>query len=180
MNGKLDEGKYLRLWEVDCLKKYDNVIVTGPQRSGTRITAKIISDICGFEYVDEVRISVANTKIIKQLLVEKKGCVFQAPGMSSYSVELSKGNVVIVFVFRDVQDIIKSQERIHWMCEGAEKDLYPKMDGCISEMKYKYFIEKQERKIEHSFRIRYDDLAGHRFFLKKDKRSNFLWDQTGV
>ena len=42
---------------VKGFKQYHRVVVTGPQRSGTRIASKIISDILNWEFVGEQKMN---------------------------------------------------------------------------------------------------------------------------
>ena len=91
------------------LKKQKNIVVTSPQRAGSRIVAKMIAEDTGFTYIDEKDIAVDNLESLKDVLTGN--VVVQAPGIMRWIHEI---DCYPVIVKRAVKDIVKSQERISW------------------------------------------------------------------
>lgn len=116
------------------------IIVTGPQRSGTRIAAKILAHELGYTYVDEDAIGVDNEQAFWQLLLpgqtaerdEPGNWVLQAPGLSHmvhrlpYLVAEAAATAptgrpedyAVVWMLRDEIAIVKSELRIGWRQRG--------------------------------------------------------------
>ncbi len=99
---------------VNSFRKHNRIVVTGPQRSGTRIASTIISDILGWEWKDEDKLNrqdrdhdesyrkwTANPMRVKTIL--------QCPKISHACHESPK-NVLVVFMMRDVEEIIASDK----------------------------------------------------------------------
>ena len=63
-------------------KRYGKILVTGPQRAGTRITAKIIASDLKYRYIDESEINTDNVKLAFEKFKSKT--VLQAPGLCPY------------------------------------------------------------------------------------------------
>ena len=163
--------------------------MTGPQRSGTRILTKMIAHDLGFNPVDEMAFGswcwVAALKRCKR--VRPFAC--QCPVLSFRAVEMvTLGNVAVVFCYRPVADIIRSQERIKWGDELGELRRYHEMfpgffdnhphlrSGPISVVKYLIWERIQEPKVVHPYRVWYPDFQGHP--LWKSDRAGFQWNQT--
>ena len=156
------------------LRKHKKILVTAPQRAGTRITAKIIANDTGHKYIDEAEIDIDNIRILKEILADDRSVVIQAPGLMRY---VHKLDCFIVVVKRNIEDIIKSQEGIRWNCEKYELKKYGLEDGIISKVKYKYWETKQKSITKNFLEIERESLKDHPMYIKKKNRKNFNYDQ---
>jgi len=158
------------------LKKYNKILVTGPQRSGTRIAAKIIALDTDYAYIDEEEFKVSNLDQLKEILKRKK-IVVQCPGVSAWIQKFSADDTLIVFMKRDAEDILASQKRINWQ-QKTEVSKYNKSGGIISLIKYNEWEGRQRPIIKHWLELEYESLVKHSLWIPKEKRTNFKYDQT--
>jgi len=101
--------KYQEL--VDKCKDYPIVYVTGPQRSGTTFCANILARDLQYKWVDESRFSNHSFRRFKGYC--KDNHVIQCPALSHRVLDFdSKG--IIVWMKRNLQDVLKSEDRINW------------------------------------------------------------------
>lgn len=168
----------------EALKEYSKIIVTGPQRSGTRIVSHIISHDTGHKYIDEKECFNFN-KVWKRWMNDKD-FVIHAPAMAARCSDFGIDDTLIVFCRRNIDDIIKSQKRINWRCEPEEKYEYKEVfgkdfdkisDKPISEIKYAIWDKIQKKNIKHWLDVDYQSLSKHPLFVDKDRREGFRWDQ---
>jgi hypothetical protein len=161
------------------LREYDTIIVTGPQRAGTRITAKMVAHDTGKDYIDETGINIDSLYRLTDA-VSLGGCVVHAPALCRFVHRYGVDSIAIVMVKRPIADIIASQERIGWSWEQVEQLYY---EGCgentapIAQVKYNYWQE-QKKVITHWFEVNYQDLASHPLWIPKEKRRDFGSHQT--
>jgi coenzyme PQQ synthesis protein D (PqqD) len=160
------------------LDKFDRILVTGPQRSGTRICAKMIAHDTGYEYIDEHEISTDSLYKLQSLFNNKRRFVIQCPALCRYIHMFSSEDTVIVLMRRNIESIIASQERIGWDSEHMELERYNRSDGVIAEVKYRFWEEDQRDRIRHTLELEYESLSGHPLWASKVMRRNFLPDQT--
>lgn len=165
----------------DNLKKYSKIIVTGPQRSGTRIGAHIIAHDTGHKYIDEKEIGVDNFESIRKFLESDNDIVIQCPGMMRdiEKISLAYPDTMIAVMRRNVDDIVASQKRIGWSEWSKKHELkkYGRIDGAISEIKYSH-LDLIKHTINNLIEIDYHSLANHTLFIRKQDRKNFKWSQT--
>jgi hypothetical protein len=163
------------------LNKYRAILVTGPQRSGTRICSKMIAHDTGYEWLQEG--DVGATFISAKSFLSKNGVVVHGPMLSSVA-DLFDDDVLVVFMRRDIADIVASQDRILWSGpgngEGWERKQYDAMDidMPISEVKYFIWDHLQRGRIKHTMDIPYESLKRHPFWVQKHLRKNFEANQT--
>ena len=159
------------------LSHHHAILVTGPQRSGTRITGKMIAHDTGLRFVDEEDIEFRRLDILNPLF-EKGGVVVQAPALSSICHEFPD-NVCVVFSIRDVDDIIASQARIGWPDRYEVKELshygVTSREQPVSLVKYLHWA-KQKLSIKHWVDSHYADLKDHPLWV--EERGDFIWNQT--
>lgn len=160
------------------LSIYDRVIVSGPQRSGTTICARMIAHDTGFEFMPEERFRVYDRKRYRQLLGRTR-IVVQAPTMCRWLHEDADTNTAVVMMIRNPHDIEKSQRRIKWKHEGEELANYDAI-GPIALVKYDYWYRTQRRLIEHPYEIHYESLESHPLFVPAEKRKDFEPRQTSA
>src|SRR3990167_2553963 len=90
-----------------------NVIVTGAQRSGTRIAAKIIAQETGLKYIDENDIEIDNLYLFFKAYIEEDDFVLHAPGLSHIIHELPQ-DCLFIWMRRPEKEIIDSIKRVNW------------------------------------------------------------------
>jgi len=162
----------------EWLNKFKKILVTGPQRSGTRVCAKMIARDTGYKYIDEKRLGIDSLYQLFSLLSKDRSCVVQCPALCRHVHMFSRDDAAIVLMKRNVEDIISSQKRIGWSWEKTELARYDNKEGVIAEVKYEFWGKKQRPHIEQAFEIAYDSLAGHPLWVPKHMRGNFRPDQT--
>lgn len=141
---------------------HKKILVTGPQRSGTTICARMIAHDCGLEYIDEDQIGVDNLSLAHELFMARRDIVLQAPALARWCHKLKAD--LVVFMMRKVFDIVASQERIKWGCEAIELARYGATEGPIARVKYEYWHRVQRPAIENTLEVCFDDLARHKMF----------------
>lgn len=162
------------------LKNFSKIIVTGPQRSGTRICAKMIAADTGYEYFDESVISVKDVAKLQDLLKYEKNFVIQAPGISFCVEDFAADDTLIVFMMRDIPSILASQKTCGWGCNDRELKKYglaPGRNAC--EVKYDFWNDQKEL-ILWWREVQYDSLKDHPLYLAEEKRKGFTAYQTSV
>ena len=94
-------------------KKYTKIIVSGPQRSGTTYFADELSKELNYNHYDEKLYDVHNSNKFFELL-NSNNIVIQSPSMSSFLHLIESTESLVIFMYRDDNDIFKSEDRIHW------------------------------------------------------------------
>ena len=117
---------------IDPLFAYSQIIVTGPQRSGTTFTARAIASTLSMSYMDEDKILVRNKERLIQALTYQSSFVVQAPGCTHFLHEIDVADTAIVWVRRPLNEILASQERVKWSGESTELREYKRFEfsGC--------------------------------------------------
>jgi len=167
------------------LKPFDKIVVTGPQRSGTRICAKMICHDLGKKYYSEADVGISVWPLLKELVETKHDFVVQCPGLCRYVHTLEiRNDTAVVLMRRPVKDIIRSQKRINWHSEPEEIERYldtPLKDISppISRLKYMYWSVYQKPRLgDMAFEIEYDSLSEHPMWVPKDQRKGWTHGQT--
>ena len=169
--------------------KYNHILVTGPQRSGTAIAAKMIAKDTGHKYVDEYDYDTANEDKFLVVLANNKNIAVQCPAMSHLVHEIADEDTLVVVMMRNCDDIVASEKRVRWFV-GPYTELarfgmsryrakrFRLQNGRVSELKYKRWREEQRDKIPHYLELEYESLSGHPMWIPKEKRVNFGGKQT--
>jgi len=155
----------------ETFRTYRVIIVTGPQRSGTRIAANIIAADTGYSYIDEMSLNIDSLYKLKYA-VSLSRVVIQCPALCRYVHNLADADVLVVMVKRSVEDIEESQHRICWNYEDVEQIRYQNFEKPIAELKYDLW-EQQKRYIPNFMELEYESLKEHRLWLDKEERQNF-------
>lgn len=164
----------------EYLGVYRAVIVTGPQRAGTRIAAKMIAHDTGFEYVDERDYHTDSLGHFVGFLNRARVAI-QAPTMCRYAHYFGDiRNVAIVLMRRPLDEIVASQKRIKWGYERVELMRYERMNGNIAQVKYDYWDRFQKARIVNAFEVEYHDLEAHPLWLPPEERQEFGPFQTAT
>jgi hypothetical protein len=159
------------------LRSFDHIFVTGPQRSGTRICSKMISQYLKRIYIDEVLFAVCNQERFQKLIIKHHSGVFQCPGMLHAILQYQKPNDAIVYMIRPLQEILNSQLRINWK-DSQEKAHYGKIFTPIADHKNAFWELNVKPKSFHPFEIQYHSLKGLPLWVPSEKRKHFKWNQT--
>lgn len=162
------------------LGHFDKVLVAGPQRSGTRICAKAIAHDTKLKYIDERTFGGVSREQFEKVFNSSHNVVIQCPAMSHCIEEFDAVDVAILFMHRDIDDIIASQERIGWPCEKAQLAKYGLDEGIISKVRYAHWENYQKPLIQNAFDIMYTDLESHPLWVPKEQREDFKWQQTEI
>jgi len=173
---------------VEFCKKFDKIVVTAQQRSGTTITGKSLAYSLGWEYVDESKMKLKNITTFPKLLINKKKFVVQQPGfrmiLEQYIGDIKKYKVGVVVVKRDIEDIQKSRRRIGWKAANELVDLEKTKDIGLKNpvIRAEYNVLHLEYLLKtypnFVFLFNYKDLEGHHFWIPKEKRLKFRPKQT--
>ena len=176
----------------DIPENKTKIFVTGPERSGTRITAHIISEILGLEYIDEGFPHCKAHNNWKETIISKDRFVLQCPRHACRCHHFCfDDSVMVVFCRRDIDEIIKSQKRIGWKASSDEikryKDNFPLYfkeneklkDLHINELKYYVWdnLQKMVLPLDSWYDCEYKNLKNNPLFLTKENRKNFKWNQ---
>lgn len=165
--------------------RYLRIFVTGPQRSGTRIAAKMIADDTGHEYVDETRIySDSLSHAWRLLRQEKPGkrLVIQCPGLCRWIHLVAESGDLIVFMMRDPSDVKASESRIGWRYDEVELWKYDGKLGHDSRTATVDFWQADQIELAmeagvETKTLEYDELRHHALWRARGSRSNFRWNQ---
>ena len=182
-------SNYKKLLEDIKTKQYKKILISGPQRSGTTILSRILSQDLSYELHDELK----DTKSFKNT---PNNSISQGPSMCCFLHEIEEPDTLIVFISRNCNDIIISQKRIIlksglcWNddpnCELSEKKLYAKyfpeffqenIPSCY--IKQNVWLSFQMFNMKSDFiTFPYDGLMVDDRYIQKDLRVNFTGKQT--
>lgn len=159
----------------DFLLPYRRALVTGPQRSGTGICARMVAHDLGWEYIDEDDIGIRNLGKAREIFQSRFEFVMQAPALSRFCHELSAEYfpLPIVWMRRPLHEIIASQERINWDGEAIEKMVYFNACGPVAKVKYDFWENVQRRLTPTAYEIHYASLSGHPLWVGKEERKKW-------
>jgi len=161
------------------LKKYNNIVVSGPQRSGTRIAAKIIAYDTEKAYIDEKDINYHDFRLLEWYLTQGN-VVIQCPALCHMLHYITNEDTLVVMVRRPIEEIMASEHRC-WGKEPMRIELfkYGHSSGIISHVKYSVWAKMQKPTLgKRAKAINYHDLENHELFIKD--RKDFRWDQTHI
>ena len=163
------------------LKGYKSILVTGPQRSGTTIAARILSVELGKRYADENEIAIYDW--LRALKLMREPIVLQAPGLMYICSIFNPEDIAVVVMRRSLDEIYASEKRIEWrtkydgMNVKVENDLYQStfgkiaVGGNIAAMKYEVWETIQKPRMKNAFELPYESLSEH--YLFKTEREGF-------
>lgn len=158
------------------------IFVTGPQRSGTTICARMIAHDAGYRYVDEEDFSVHEMRALERVISNRRGqrLVIQCPALARWIHELgAERSSAVVWMVRDTIDVIHSQMRIGWAKEQDEKAKYADAEITlpnnvpVSLLKWYYWTNYQRYRCANPFEVEFEKLASHPLWVPKDGRASF-------
>lgn len=150
---------------------FKRIAVVGCQRSGTRFVAFAIAKDLGYTLFDQHAIGISNWNIFNKKL-DQAPCSIQATGCTHRIHDLKRDDVLVVWVRREVANILKSQVRINW-CEGWEKNKIPRpykeaKPLCVG--RTRYWEEVQRLEVPCWVEVQYERLRGHPLFVPRETR----------
>ena len=169
----------------DHFRPFATLVVTGPQRSGTKFAAEIIAEELRLRYVNESEYGVHALDRFWKLLDER--AVIHSPALSAYC-HLLPAHVAVVFMLRDFGEIVASQARVPGWRETEEpRELakYFRASGSESSAAVKYAVWERFQKPamlsegKPFFELRYPaDLQDHSRYVPPEERQGWLPFQT--
>jgi hypothetical protein len=155
------------------------IVVTGPQRSGTRIAARMIANDTGHRFVDELEFGVRDEQRWREVLRGEQ-IVVQAPCMLKECVDDPPAGIFIVLMRRGLAEIHASEHRIGWdrWPDGNALELrkFGLADGDSAQTKYHYWMSRE--KLAPFLELDYESLRQHPFFIPDRLRRKFTPLQT--
>src|SRR5262245_51345861 len=143
---------------VTSIKNYEKILVTGPQRAGTTVAARILASELDYRFVPEEAVGGASLAQLLELYRTQRRFVVQGPCCCSYA-HLVPGAVVLMR--RPLEEIVQSQDRIGWSWEMAELARYFTTQGPIAKVKYDAWdCFQKPRLCERAFELDYHSLRG--------------------
>lgn len=169
------------------IQRFSKILVSGPQRSGTTIAAKIISKDFDLQYIDETAVRTYDEDRALRIITGMHDFVLQCPGLCAWLHALGEPDVLIVFMMRDIMDTIASEKRINWLWDKQEYKQYRRAFGNvpgyqeyrpISSHKRIIWHDRQRGIVENFVELDYESLADHPLWMPKEKRKDFKPKQT--
>ena len=172
------------------LAEYDVILVSGPQRSGTRIATKMIAADTGHRCVDENEFRVYSRKRLYAIM-RQESVVIQCPAMSHILHDIATDDTLVVFMIRNLEDIVASERRINWnagpyiemknyglLRQAAKR--YRRHGGQVAPLKYARWWGYQRERVQHWLELEYESLVAHPLWAPKEQRAEFVANQTEV
>jgi hypothetical protein len=157
------------------LSGHSKIVVTGPQRSGTRIAAQMIAHDTGLRFIDETEFLIKDEDLFHEMVDQRDGFVAQAPHMLKDLVDRPMAGVLVVLMRRDLDRIHASAERIGWerVYGGNTTELrtFGLTEGDSAAVKYAYW--DSHVKPEPHLEVEYESLRDHPLWLQEDVRKDF-------
>jgi hypothetical protein len=161
------------------LAMHNRIVVTGPQRSGTRIGAKMIAADTGHQFVDEAEFLIKDTDLFREFLL-RDGVVLQAPHMLKDVVDDPPPGIFIVLMRRDLEQIHASAARIGWTenfgGNTTELKKFGLTEGDSAAVKYDYW-DAHDKSVPF-LEVDYETLRDHPLYVPDDQRKSFGHWQT--
>jgi len=164
------------------LKRWPRVLVTGPQRSGTRIGTTMIAHDLNYWPVYEEQVGTDSLNRLWKHLQTTRNTVTQCPALSSHVhlLALDDPELAVVLMRRSIKEIRASEQRIRWAWEKPELIREGILvNSSSAEAKYKRWDELQADVIgERGFVVEYSSLHTHPLWKPAPARVNFEPRQT--
>jgi len=160
--------------EINNLKKYKNIIVTGAHRSGTTFIAYAIANDLGYTFLDESNINMFHLNRLNITLDRYDNCVLQAPYLISWLPIIEDKDTFFVIVKRNRKDIAKS-------VNNSKTIKGKKISKPAFSAKQAYgLFDKIKPLLNNYIEIQYKDFKDHPLFV--ENRNNWHHkqvDETG-
>jgi hypothetical protein len=153
---------------------HSRIVVTGPQRSGTRVAAQMIASDTGHEFVDEMTFLIKDVSQFREFLTRDR-VVVQAPHMLKDVVDDPPPGIFVVLMRRDLQHIHSSAARIRWAEDlgGNTTELrkFGLTEGDSAAVKYAYW-DTHDKSVPY-LELDYESLRGHPMYVPEEQRKGF-------
>lgn len=151
-------------------------MVTGTQRSGTRIASEVIAHETGYHRFDENSFGVHSLRAFEKQLQNKTG-VWHCPSLAYKIHRYSDTDTAIVWMLRNPKDVLKSQKRIDWI-GWKSKGEYARYNVVqdkhnrenIYEFKLWFWRSFQKELIHNPIELEYESLKGHTLWINENDR----------
>jgi hypothetical protein len=161
------------------LAAYKKIVVTGPQRSGTRIGAQMIAADTGHRFVDEAEFLIKDAGLFREFLLQD-GIVVQAPHMLKDVVDDPPPGIFIVLMRRDLEHVHASAQRIGWTenfgGNTTELKKFGLTEGDSAAVKYEYW-DSHDKTVPY-LELDYECLRAHPMYVTDEQRKGFGHWQT--
>jgi len=124
-------------------------------------------------FYPEEQICVWELFRVEREFLRKRKFVLQAPAICNVVHKLSRPDVAIVLVRRNLDDIRASELRVNWTGQERELRQYGLTEGNIAQVKYDYWDEHQKALIHNPFEVEYESLREHPMWVPKGERVGF-------
>ena len=158
----------------EYLKKHKIILVTGPQRSGTTICARMIAHDTGHTYIDEQRFQIWDVKKARQIAKDMAPSVVQGPGLLLDADRF----VNVVLMKRRLKDIEKSLRLRARLAETLAKKYYPALltndpAKFLPAIMYANYFVTARPKVHNQIDIDYFDLQRHPLWVPEEERKGW-------
>ncbi len=146
-----------------ALDRFNRVLVTGPQRSGTKIVALMIASATNMAYVRRHRHPFM-PKYLQQFK-SRCGIVLHDPSYVAFLENVQAEDTAIIFVWRSIDEILDSEIRHKWIGRAIEQGylgIGPDVDPAIE--KQRIWEAGLWSTLLNAFTVYYDDLRSHPMF----------------
>lgn len=151
---------------------FTRIYVTGPQRSGTTICARMICHDTGYQYIDSEQVNSHDGTWVRKHNAEKTRFVQHCPFLLRTIAGVSTVRTLVVVMRRDVDDIVASQHRIGWL-DSKERARWPGVTfNGIAARKYAYW-ETHKEHVRHYLEVEYESLREHPLWVPRQRRKAF-------
>lgn len=166
------------------LKKFRKVIVTGPQRSGTTITCRMVAHDTGHRWVDESMFDNFSGDAFWSQVESPEPAAIHGPNffhlMDAPEVADAE-DIAVLFVWRDINSILRSMHRIGWINQPIERfDEWRTGHAHCPATKQKLWANHFSKRIRNAFTVHYRDLKAHPLYLPDSARKGFEIKQTDL
>lgn len=163
----------------DIFSKFERILVTGPQRSGSKLIANIISLDTGYRLVRHKQMDLpSGIKTFRK----KKNIVLHHPSFVAFLKDIEDEHTAIVYCWRRLKDILDSEYKWKWLKYYPLELGYLKSQGYIrkigekmnpAKIKNKVWKNTLESTLQNTFTVRYEDLESHPLWVSKEARDRF-------
>jgi hypothetical protein len=158
------------------LKRWPRILVTGPQRAGTQITARMIAHDTGHKFRGENAFFTDSLNALWELLRTSRNVSVQCPALCRYVHILAANDpgILVVMCIRDRKEIAQSQARIRWAWGQPELIRYGRLEGSQFDAKYSFWNNFQKDALKgQGMEVRYDSLSNHPLWIPAEDRKDF-------
>lgn len=175
--------------------KYDTIVVSGPQRSGTTIAAQCIGKDLSLPVIDEYDFGISDFQHALSILKEGP-CIAQAPALS-HQIHLfhSLERTAIIWMHRSPRDVFRSELAKGWRHSNDNlqnsghnietrkyHDEFLIHNASIDSyyMKHDIWARYQYPLSRHNFNLSYSSLSKHPLYISPSNRNWTSLKATGM